>query len=149
LAKENCLKNRTNNALRLAGLLSCAGLATGCLFVDHDDDADNDAASALGTLTVNWTIDGQTSPADCAAFDVDRLELVLYENGDRVIQEVEPLCESFSVSVEMLDGLYYGDATLVDGFDRAATLTLPIDDIDIIGETELVIPIDFSLDSFL
>jgi hypothetical protein len=142
------VKNWTNDALRLGGLLLCSGLATGCLFVDDEDD-DDDPVPAIGTLTIDWTIDGQTSPADCAAFGVDRMELVLYEGGDEVVQEVEPLCESFSVSVDMLDGLYYGDATLVDSFDRAATLTLPIDDIDIIGGTELVIPIDFPLDSFL
>jgi len=142
------VKNWTNDALRLGGLLLCSGLATGCLFVDDKDD-DADRAPAIGALTVDWTIDGQTSPADCAAFGVDRMELVLYEGGDQVVQEVEPLCESFSVSAVTLKELYYGDATLVDSFDRAATLTLPIDDIEIIGGTELIVPVDFPLDSFL
>jgi hypothetical protein len=140
------VKNWTMKALGLGGMLLCSSLATGCLFVDDDDD---DSPPAVGTLTVNWTIDGQTYPEDCAAFGVDRMELVLYEGGDYVVDEVEPLCEAFSVSVDLLDGIYYGDATLVDSFDRAATVTLPIDDIDIIGGTELVIPVDFSFDSFL
>jgi hypothetical protein len=129
-------------------MLLCSSLATGCLFVDDDDD-DRDVSPALGTLTVLWTIDGQTNPDDCAAFGVDRMELVLYEAGDYVVDEVEPLCEAFGISIDMLDGLYYGDATLVDSFDRAATVTLPVDDIDIIAGTELEIPIDFPIGSFL
>lgn len=143
------MKNWTTKALGLGGMLLCSGLATGCLFVDDDDDDRGPPAPVVGTLTVDWTIDGQTNPDDCAAFGVDRFELVLYEAGDYVVDEVEPLCEAFSVSIDMLDGIYYGDATLVDGFDRAATVTLPIDDIDIVAGTELLIPIDFSIDSFL
>jgi len=142
------VKNWTTKALGLGGMLLCSGLATGCIFVDDDDD-DGDLAPAVGTLTIEWTIDGQTNPDDCAAFGVDRFELVLYEGGDYVVDEVEPLCEAFSISVDMVDGLYYGDATLVDSFDRAATVTLPIDDIDIIAGTDLVIPVDFPIDSFL
>lgn len=141
------MKNWTYKALGLGGMLLCSSLATGCLFVADDDD--DDGGSDLGTLTLNWTIDGQTNPDDCAAFGVDRMELVLYEGGDYVVDEVEPLCEAFSVSVDLLDGIYYGDVTLVDSFDRAATTTLPVDDIDIRAGTELVIPVDFSLDSFL
>lgn len=143
------MKNWTTKALGIGGMLLCSGLATGCLFVDDDDDDDRESAPVVGTLTINWTIDGQTNPDDCAAFGVDRMELVLYESGDYIVDEVEPLCEAFSTSVDMLDGIYYGDATLVDSFDRAATVTLPIDDIDIVAGTELVIPIDFSIDSFL
>lgn len=141
------MKNWTTKALGLGGMLLCSSLATGCLFVDDDDD--DDIAPALGTLTVDWTIDGLTNPDDCAAFGVDRMELVIYERGDYVVDEVEPLCEAFSVTIDMLDGIYYADATLVDSFDRAATVTLPVDDIDIIAGTELVIPIDFPIDSFL
>ncbi len=140
------MKNWTTKALGLGGMLLCSGLATGCLFVD---DNDHDSQPALGTVTVNWTIDGQTNPDDCAAFGVDRMELVLYDGSDYVVDEVEPLCEAFSVSVDMLDGIYYADVTLVDSFDQAATVTLPLDDIDVIGGTELVIPVDFSIDSFL
>lgn len=143
------MKNSTQKALSLGGMLLCSGLATGCLFVSDDDDDDGRSRPSIGTLTVNWTIDGQTNPADCADFAVDRLELVLYEASDDVVDELEPLCESFSVSVDVLDGVYYGEATLVDSFDRAATFTEPLEDIDIVGGTELVIPVDFPIDSFL
>lgn len=113
-----------------------------CIIVDDD-------ARGIGTLTVEWTIDGVRDPSDCAAFGVDRMELVLFTRSGRVVDELEPLCESFRVSIDLVEGLYFGDATLVDGFDAAATLTHPIDAIDIIEATELAVSIDFPLGSFL
>ncbi len=136
---KNCIKK----TLASGGLLCCLGLS-GCLFVDGDDD-DGDR---VGTLTLRWTIDGISDPLDCVDFDVDRLELRLYEGGD-LLDEAEPFCEDFSTTIELLDGVYDGEATLVDSFDRAATFTEPLDDIDIIAGTELVIDVDFPIDSFL
>ena len=140
------MKNWTTKALAPLGLLACLGLS-GCLFVGDDDD-DDYAYDSVGSLTVEWTIDGRRDPGDCADFAVDRLELVLYTGADRFVVEFEPVCESFGTTIDLDEGLYYGDATLVDSFDQSATVTEPLDDIDIIGETELVIPIDFPLDSF-
>jgi hypothetical protein len=37
----------------------------------------------------------------------------------------------------------------VDSVDRSATLTLPIDAIDVIAGTDLVVSVDFPLGSFL
>ena len=141
------MKNWTTKALAPLGLLGCLSLS-GCLFVDDDED---DAApyDPIGSLTVEWTIDGQTNPADCADFAVDRLELVVYTGSDELVDEFEPLCESFSVTVDLFEGYYYGDATLVDSFDGAATFTEPLEDIDIVAGTDLVISVDFPVDSFL
>src|SRR4051812_43854396 len=121
--------NWTKKALAPAGLLLCLGLMPGCFFVDDDDDDDG---SPIGTLEVRWTIDGRTDPLDCADFAVDRLELRIYDGRD-LVDEVEPYCEDFGVSIDMLDGVYDGEATLVDSADRAATLTEPLDAIDIIA----------------
>jgi hypothetical protein len=116
---------------------------SGCVVVADDDDP------PLGTLTVEWTIEGLTDPADCAAFGVDRLELRLYVDVDRFVEEVEPLCESFAVSLDLVEGRYFADATLVDSFDRSATVSEPIDDILVVEGTELVVSLDFPFDSFL
>jgi hypothetical protein len=137
------VNNWINKAFVSGGLLVCLGLS-GCLFVDDDDD---DGGDPIGTLTVRWSIDGLRDPLDCLDFGVDRLELRLYEGGS-LIDEVEPLCEDFSTTIEMFDGIYDGDATLVDGFDEAVTLTEPLDNIDIIAGTDLLIDIDFPISSF-
>ena len=105
---------------------------------------------ATGTLSLDWTIDGHTDQLDCADFNADRLELVIYDERDgSIVDKSEPYCESFGTTVELPNGHYYADATLVDQFDASATLTEPIDDIVIIGGTDLNIGIDFPLDSFL
>jgi hypothetical protein len=132
------LKNTTYAKIALC---AAALQLPACVIVDDD--------RGLGTLTVEWTIDGVRNPADCAAFGVDRLELVLFTRSGRVVDEIEPLCESFGVSIDLVEGLYFGDATLVDGFDDPATLTQPIDNIDIIAATELAVDIDFPIGSFL
>ncbi|HKO92861.1 MAG TPA: hypothetical protein VJU61_17015 [Polyangiaceae bacterium] len=118
----------------------------GCFFVEDDDRR---VPSPVGTLTVQWSIDGTQNPLDCADLDVDRLELSIYSADGRLVEEVEPFCESFTVSVDLLDGLYTADVTLVDSFDNAATFTETLEDIDIIAGTDLAIDVDFPIDSFL
>lgn len=129
------------NSYATIALCAAALGLPGCVVVTDDD--------GIGTLTVEWTIDGLRDPADCAAFDVDRLELVLFTRSGRIVEEIEPLCESFGVSVDLVEGRYFGDVTLVDGFDEPATFTQPIDDIVIIEATDLAVHIDFPIGSFL
>jgi hypothetical protein len=138
------VKNWTKNAFAPAGLMLCLGLLPGCIFVDDDDDD----GAPIGTLELRWTIDGATDPLDCVDFGADRLELRIYDGAD-LIDEFEPFCEDFGIAVDMIDGIYDGDATLVDSFDRAVTLTEPLDAIDIIAGTTLTIDVDFPIGSFL
>jgi hypothetical protein len=128
-----------------AASLAVALQLSGC-FVVADDDR---APPPVGTLTVDWSIDGQHSSFDCSDFGVDRLELVIYDESGAQVDELEPFCESFSVSVDLVEGDYFADVTLVDSADRSATLTKTLDAIDIIADTDLDIAVDFPLDSFL
>jgi len=139
------VKNWMTKAVTHGGLLLCLGAMPGCFFVADDDDDD---PAPIGTLEVLWTIDGATAPIDCADFGADRMELLIYDGG-RLVDEFEPFCEDFGISVEMFDGVYDGAATLVDSFDDAVTTTEELEAIDIIAGTTLTIDVDFSLDSFL
>jgi hypothetical protein len=127
----------------LIALAACTA-ASGCVVEHHDD-----SGPGLGTVTVNWTISGADDSLVCSDFGADRLDLVIYDYRGAVVDEVEPFCESFSTSVDLLEGDYYADATLVDSFDASVTITEPIDAIDIIAGTDLAIGIDFPADSFL
>ena len=121
------------------GLSACGG-----------SDHHHGQGPATGTLSLDWTIDGHTDELDCVDFQADRLELVIYDARDgSIVDKSEPYCETFGTTVELPNGHYYADATLVDQFDASATITEPIDDIVIIGGTDLNIGIDFPLDSFL
>jgi hypothetical protein len=128
--------------------LLVAGLALGlpgCIVVDGDDSP----PALVGTVTVDWTIAGLQDPRDCRDFGVDRFELVIYDGPGSVVDEVEPYCEDFSVSLDLFEGRYVGEATLVDSFDDPVTFTETLEAIDIIDDTELVIPVDFGVGSFL
>jgi hypothetical protein len=119
---------------------------SGCLVVADDDDL---GPLPVGTLTVNWSIDGLRDPRDCADFGVDRLELVIYDRFGDVVDELEPFCEDFGISVDLEEGSYSADVTMVDSFDRSATLTETLEAIDIIADTDLTLGVDFPVDSFL
>ena len=69
-----------------------------------------------------------------------------YTGLDQLVDRVDPICESFSVSVDLLEGRYEADA---DGFERPASITQTIYAIAIVEDTGLVIGIDFSIEIFL
>jgi len=125
--------------------LGAALQLTGCLVVTHDDAA----PLPVGALTVEWSIDGQQNGFDCADFGADRLELVVYDPSGALVDELGPFCDSFIVSIDLVEGSYFADVTLVDFLDRSATTTKTIDAIDIIAGTNLTVAIDFPVDSFL
>ena len=130
-----------------ASALAAAVQLSGCFMVA---DGGNSGPPPTGTLTVNWTIDGQRSSLDCADFGVDRLDLVIYDEASGAkVDEVEPFCESFVVSTDLFEGSYFADVTLVDSADRSATLTKTLNALDIIDGTELDVSVDFPVDSFL
>lgn len=138
------MNNWTKKALAPAGLFLCLGLLPGCFFVTDDDDD----GPPVGTLEVLWTIEGGTDPRDCFDLGADSLELLIFEGGD-LVDEVTPVCEDFGVSIDMIDGVYDGEARLIDSFGTPATLVEPLDAIDIIAGTTLTIDIDFPIGSFL
>lgn len=131
---------RATSYARLA-LCATAVQLPACIIVAGDDHG-------LGTLTVEWTVQGLREPSDCAAFGVDRLELALFTPSGRLVDEIEPFCESFGVSLDLVEGLYFGDATLVDSFDDPVTFTQPLS-LEILEATELAVSIDFPFASFL
>jgi hypothetical protein len=115
----------------------------GCLVVEERDPV------PLATLTVEWTIDGRLAPVDCYDFAADQLELIVYDDFDRFVLETQPRCDDFGVSVDLREGLYTAEVTLVDVWDRPATLTEPIEDVVIVEGTNLVVDVDFPLGAFL
>ena len=127
----------------LIALAACAALS-GCVVESHDH-----SGPALGTLSLDWTISGANDSLVCSDFGADRVELVIYDDRGVVADRLSPYCESFAASVDLLEGSYYADATLVDSLDASVTVTETVDAIDIIAGTDLAIGIDFPPDSFL
>lgn len=124
--------------LRILPLGVLALAAQGCI-VEHDPDD--------GVLTVEWSVDDSFDPDACRDFDARTFELVVYDWDGHVAGDVHAPCDDFSLSLDLEDGTYSIDVTLLDGSDRKVTTTLPLDDVDIYAGDETVIPVDFPVDS--
>jgi hypothetical protein len=126
--------------------------AAGCEMHTHSDgyydDGYYDDEWYEGALTVDWSLDDSFDPDECDDYDAYYAEFIIYEGGDEVAH-MQPRCEEFEVSIELPDGEYSLDATLLDRDDRPVTTTLSLDDIDVYEGHETRISIDFPLDSRL
>ena len=98
---------------------------------------------STGVLTVDWSISGAQDRAFCRQSDADVISVVIDGEG-----EFEDVCESFQTSIELVAGSYRGDAVLLDPSGNARTTAVDLGPIDIFGNDELVVPIDFPPDAF-
>jgi len=105
--------------------------------------------AATGTLTVTWLMAGTTDASLCAGYGARSLELAVYDEAGNEVTTVDTPCESFSTTVELPEGTYTADATLVDAASRAKSVTKPLSGIDIVAGTDLTIDLDFPTGSML
>src|SRR5262245_22114426 len=89
--------------------------AAGCTIEHIGDD---------GLLTVQWSLDDSFDPDACLDYDSRTIELVIYDRYDHVVEQFEARCADFSASIELEDGSYGLDATLLDRSGRSVTTTL-------------------------
>jgi hypothetical protein len=130
-------------------VFAVAGLA-GCLISAEPISGPGPApAPRSGTLTVAWTVNDSRSPAACAQFGADDVEVVVRDQANRPVATVTAPCADFTLTVPLPAGTYEGEATLVDSRSRALTTTLPLHDIDIHPGPDLTIEIDFPASSRL
>jgi hypothetical protein len=107
------------------------------------------ARTRPGTLTLEWTLDGRQDARVCDAFGGDTMELIVYDDAGDDIVTVTPFCDEFSAEIDLEDGVYGLDATLLDRRGGAVTTTFALDDIDVYAGEETLIPMDFPSDSRL
>jgi hypothetical protein len=103
---------------------------------------------ATGFLIVDWSISGAEDPAFCRQSDADVINVALETSEGSPIGEFEQVCESFSTSIELSPGSYFGDAVLLDPAGDARTTPADLGPFEIFGDDELVIPVDFPPDAF-
>lgn len=127
-------------ALALGGAACETTIETGPVIVNPD---------FAGTLTLTWTVDGSDDPAACVAFAAYDLEIVAYDDqGNAFFRTLAP-CEDFAVTISLGEGFYSIDATLLDPGGNSVSTTLPLEGVEIVRDTDLVIDIDFPVSSIL
>jgi hypothetical protein len=133
----------------ILAFLACAALTAGITGCGGGDDDTVVIVDSSAPLTVRWTIDGTIDSGACAFYRADLFELVVLDIDGRVVTELASPCEDFEISVELLEGSYDADATLIDAFDRPVTVTEQLNDLRVIPGTELVVDVDFPVTSIL
>jgi hypothetical protein len=129
----------------IAGVLSLA--LSGC-FVDTDDSRPVIVEADSGLLIVDWSISGYQDPALCRQSGADVINVSIQTMRGEFVAEFEDVCEAFETSIELAPDGYFGDALLLDPSGTARTTSVDLGSFEILGNDELVVPIDFPSDSF-
>ena len=138
------LSSTSSRWLHASPLLAALLLgAAGCEVHTRSEDYVGDE----GSLTIDWTLDDTRDPEACDDYDARRLELIIYDERDRVVDTIEPSCYNFEVSIDLPDGVYGVDATLLDRGGADVSTTLSLDSIDVYAGEDTPISIDFPQDS--
>ena len=127
-------------------LLVALSVLPGC-FVESSEP-ETIVVSGDGMLTVTWTVDGTSDPAECAFQGADAIDLVVQTSSGSVVAEVTDDCEAAATSVALPPGTYYADAVLLDSAGRAITTPADLGRFTIYGDDELIIDADFPADAF-
>ena len=131
----------------LAATLSGASL--GCSVGVSSEPPVVVATAPTGTLTVRWLVTGTASPPACSVYGASTLELVVYDTGGNEVAHANEPCSSFGLSLELPEGTYSAEATLIDSAGNSRTTTKPLQAIEVVAGTDLAIDLDFPASSFL
>jgi hypothetical protein len=137
---------------RLA-LLALLGLS-GC-FINtdrhryHDDYYDDRSYTYAPLLSVSWSIDGSTDPAECRYEDVSEISILVETRSGVTIGEYLADCRDFYTSIELDPGRYTANAVLLDGRGNERSTVVDLESFSLASGDELAIDVDFPADSFL
>jgi hypothetical protein len=104
---------------------------------------------AVSTLTVDWTVDGTTDPAQCRQGNAPTLAITLETDLGHHVDDFFPDCEQFETTIELDPGSYQLSAVLLDdhGDDRTTAVLVP--PFDVFEGEDHEVDIDFPADAFL
>ena len=132
------------STLAAACLGSCLA-ASGCtISTGHDAPA---PAVYSGTLSIAWTVTHSTSANACADMYADALDIEIYDRDGYLTASVYPPCEAFLEDIDLPEGAYQIDLTMVDSHNHAVSTTLTLDT-RVYDESSTDIDVDFPTSSF-
>jgi hypothetical protein len=97
----------------------------------------------VGTLNLDWTVLGGQDPGACEAVGADAMSIRVYDSADNVVASVDQPCEDFGYSFDLPEDDYRVEMVLVDSDGGAVSTTSHIEDLAVIGGTELDSGADF------
>lgn len=137
-----------NPSIFLAAALAAGTVLSGCA-LSVEPFPPPVVGSSIGTVTVNWLVQGRSDPAACAEVGATRMEVVVYDANGRPVARETAWCGDFSLTMPLPEGDYTADATLIDARWNRVTTTKTLRAIDVIPDTDLAINLDFPSGSLL
>lgn len=114
-----------------------------------DAAAVDDLPPAVGSLTIQWTLSGRREPLDCGGLGIDRIQVTLSAARGGDAEPWEAPCDAFEIVLDLAPGTYTGEAVMVDRLDRAVTLNVPVQEVDVLAGRNVLEAIDFPMAAFL
>lgn len=118
--------------------------ASGCIV----EPAPGPSRSSLGTVQIEWTINGRVDPNLCSQSSAPTLVVDVVDSRGYAVGSYDAACTYFATSIDLYSGTYSARATLLDARGGARTTTVSIAPFRVLGDTTLVVPIDFPSSSF-
>lgn len=131
------------------GKYAASAAPRGATAADAATAAVDELPPGVGSLTVQWTISGRREPLDCGGLGIDRFRVSLTAVGGTATEPWDAPCDAFQTSLDLSPGAYSGEAVMVDRLDRPVTLSLPLDEVEVVAGREALVAIDFPMAAFL
>ena len=123
--------------------LAVAGLSGCFITTDTGPEPEPVTTTATGSATIAWTVAGSRSPVSCSKFGAYDLELTVYDRLRRPILQTDAPCTDFTVTVDLPEGVYEAEAVFVDSRSREVSTRMPLENVRITPDSNLVIEVDF------
>lgn len=94
---------------------------------------------------MRWLVAGVTEPAACSAYGASGAEVVVYDAGGQPFVEQTAPCSDFGVTLQLPEGTYSAEVTLLGPLNRAVSPTQPLDQLQVVAGTDLAVDINFPL----
>ena len=131
---------------RMCAFFAMAGLTAGCT---ASVEAAPPPPPPLGTVILDWTINGSKDPAECTATGAATFNVSLYNSTGALEGQWVQACSAFATTITgIVPDTYTGQANLLDAAGTPRTTTVGLAPFAVVAGLTATVPIDFPASSF-
>ena len=100
-----------------------------------------------GSISIGFTVDGRDDRFACADWGVAAADILVVDDFGDIVVDEQVDCNAFIDTIDLPEGNYSAEVTLVDDFDDALSTTAKLRGLDVIAGTDLEADVDFPASS--
>ncbi len=124
-------------------------IAIGCGGSSHGAEPEPASTATTGSLTVDWTVAGSSDPSACASSQATAVEVTVLNAANQPVGRFQESCSAFATNIVLQQGIYSGDARLLDATGTPLTRAMAIDTFTMHVKSQFTVPIDFPASAFI